>query len=400
MDPVQRESTVEERYPAYPISKACAEATAMPAGACRKIYRWRESKALGTRSEVRGTTQAYRGLLAPKLQVDDMTLRSLCICASYDYNRLRARPLPYYTLPLPFVNLREFMCKSPILWRATIDMLKCCPSLKSLTLCYLDEWPISLLRKLTKLQTLHLYAYNYRETPVPWRETVILNPAPTPYASITTLTLHSRGGSSEMINECLSECHFPRLLVFAIRRCTVEPLAIFQFVHQHPTLVEVNVDFVSREEAVPEIQICIEAILQLINGTGNWFDDRQASLMGQPASRAKYHGDDIGHWPLPILVPGSQTTCYAFAYARAALDPRIPTQNQNQHQETKYKCIALALRGLCVNDADLDVPAALGRFRTVFPDVEQLRLQIDGHDELTDYATFKVSTTLCSMNVC
>ena len=220
------------------------------------------------------------------------------------------------------------------------------------------------------------------------QEIVTLDLQPIPYASITVLTLQGRMNTSVLINDCLSKFRFPQLRVFAITNCTVfHPITIFQFIHRHSTLAEVNVD------RFPDYPFCIEAVLSLINGSGDWYDEI--------APRTHRDMDHISRWPSPVVAPGVRVVCYGFAYTRTIL--HSPTQIGDPSKQTylgsTWTCTALALRWLhvCLDDEGGVKPpflTVLRNFHSLFPDVEELRLQVNDTEHPMDRINFYVSILL------
>lgn len=256
---------------------------------------------------------------------------------------------------------------------------------------YEDKWPDTLLNNLPELQTLRLYSYTPRLHPL---HPVVkaIDPQPSSYASITTLSLYAHGITSTMVDQCLTEQRFPQLRVFTIRGREFGLDRVFRFVHQHSTILEVNV-------AVSwNFPICVEAVLSLVHGTDDWSTPHHPPVFDETSHNGS-NKTSIHRWASPntLLVPGAEVGCFSFAFSRTALDTCTPTQDPQLvfSQPTRYKCTALALCQLHVyrpDDGDpVDVSAVFRQLPAAFPSVEELRLQINNHTQLLDYAYVKVS---------
>ena len=256
---------------------------------------------------------------------------------------------------------------------------------------YADEWPDLLLHNLTELQTLRLCSYDPQLlslSPIVGE----INPQPSSYASITTLLLYAHENTFTMVNQCLTEQHFPQLRVFTIRGREFGLDRVFRFVHQHSTILEVNV-------AVSwNFPICVEAVLSLVHGTDDWSTPHHPPLFDETSHNGS-NKTSIHRWAShnTLLVPGAEVGCFSFAFSRTALDTCTPTQDPQLgfSQPTRYKCTALALCQLHVyrpDDGDpVDVSSVFRQLPAAIPSVEELRLQINSHTQLLDYAYFKVS---------
>ncbi|KAI0094284.1 hypothetical protein BDY19DRAFT_912080 [Irpex rosettiformis] len=282
------------------------------------------------------------------------------------------------SVALPFKNLEEFECPATTSEQSIYTALSDCSQLLSLALVCDDEWPKVLLGHLAKLTTLRLYADGPNRGRIRFPlDLLVLDPQPTPYASITTLTLHSRTGISLLVDDCLSKCSFPNLQVFTIQECSVLPLNVFQFIHQHPTLLEVNARIISYRK------ICLEAVRKLIDGTGTWFDPSKFPSTDDTEVEYRYHGNFISQWPPHDSIFDTHASVNAFAFTRTILDPCRPVwQSHMGSLKPRYTCTALALHGFNVlHDPEgpgaVAVAGALRRLFSVFPHIQELRLQIE-----------------------
>lgn len=295
----------------------------------------------------------------------------------------------------PFFNLEELHCTcNEALFGARIaTRLSRRIQLKTLTVIWNDSWPEILLALHGSLKIVRLYSEHY--------STVMgLNTQLMSYASITTLALYALGGTQALVKECLARCHFPGLRELTVRCWLLEPLSVFQFIHKHPTLLEVNIDTSHRRH------IRIELLLRLIDGTGTWFDPANDGSIPKFTMQSHYNGNDIERWTrttmaipgFPGFIPGCDITCSNFAFKRAPIDLHRPLwKSHNGSWHPRYRCTALALADLTTTEEDMGDASprmirALREITLAVPDLEELRLQINSREDLGRYMMWLVSS--------
>lgn len=267
-----------------------------------------------------------------------------------------------------------------------------CIHLQALTIVCNDSWPMKILSQLSSLKTIRLYVENFSEH----IDTTSFASKLMSYTSITTLALHVPFGAQAptLLNECLTRCCFPNLQAFTARSCLSPLLSVFQFIHQHPSLLEVNVDTSNRKV------VRIEPLLKLIDGTGTWFNPPDNEGTSKLRLRSHYDGDSISitdnmrNPGLPSLIPDCNITCSSFAFTRTFIDPHLPLwESRSGSWSPRYKCTALALAALSITHEDTGsrMIRALREMSRAMPDLAELRLQIHSRGDLGRRMTWVVS---------
>ena len=151
------------------------------------------------------------------------------------------------------------------------------------------------------------------------------------YDMLTTLSVFEDRHSSWLCVH-LKECYFPKLRVFTMQHATSAPLLLYQFVHRHPTLMEVNISLHPNDQ---ECSLWLPGLEKLIDGTGTW-----RSKDAQDSEAA-----DVIGWPYDTT-PSDRTFILftAFAFARVPLHPDA-TQWRDPHgsPHPRYMATELAL---------------------------------------------------------
>ncbi|KAI0782352.1 hypothetical protein BC629DRAFT_551225 [Irpex lacteus] len=177
----------------------------------------------------------------------------------------------------------------------------------------------SMLQRLSRLSTIRLYTAGETDLlgPEPVTTTATTSDPESPlvsYPLITTLAIYSLSLSPpHLIRECIKTCSFPNLTVFAVQNFESGNLAgLFHFIHQHPTLHEVNVD------ARRTTRIRVEAIMKLVDGTGTWVATNDSGIKLSTIGYLPRQTEPPDLFP-PNIVPGNQVFCSSFAFTRAPL---------------------------------------------------------------------------------
>jgi hypothetical protein len=239
---------------------------------------------------------------------------------------------------LPFKHLLEFEYTTEVTAGNPNDILalhSACPHLRTISLCQSYSHPWLDWNIFSKLKTLRLILGETMSSIPPHRLRSLEI-----YSSITTLALHRTEYISPLntVEHCIQHCRFPNLRVVVLTGIPAQMIDVFQFVHCHAKLLEVNINTMTSEPIRPE------AILKLIDGTGTW-----KSFRGKYPKSPVCHisqPDDITTdlFPPAMLTRSELTTCNSFAFARTALFPdstlwQLPVGSPNP----RYTCTALAL---------------------------------------------------------
>ena len=159
----------------------------------------------------------------------------------------------------PFPSLRSLEVIECLPERNIMHSLQDTRYLEHLTLAWQDTWPFPDISYTPNLRTLRLNIV-YRpdhSIPTPFPS---LDPCS---ASLTTLHLNNVLPGDWPAHYWL-ELTFLQLRVLNVQHTSTAFQPVFDFVHRHPTLMEVNLDFESFKD------IRLEAILKLVDGTGSW----------------------------------------------------------------------------------------------------------------------------------
>ncbi|KAI0752216.1 hypothetical protein BC629DRAFT_1598793 [Irpex lacteus] len=294
--------------------------------------------------------------------------------------------IPLLVLPssgFPFVNLTSLEFPHNFLDKALVTALSYCTQLSALAVACNNEWPSFMLEKLPRLATVRLYiAVEHRTT-----ERATANQQPeTSYPRIATLALHSLpSGPPHLVQQCIKSCRFPSLRVLLIQGFnTYDINDVFYFIHQHPTLLEVNVNTGSKS-----LDIRIEAIMKLLDGTGTWVKTNNSAATLCRINYSLLEPEPLDLFP-PNISPGVAVFCNAFAFTRVPLYQDAILDTSLSNCNARYRCTSLALHELSEhpipgeNDVS-GVIQALAYMAQVAPEIEELRLRIDGFALTTQY---------------
>ncbi|KAI0094307.1 hypothetical protein BDY19DRAFT_912184 [Irpex rosettiformis] len=296
--------------------------------------------------------------------------------------------LPTSWLPngnFPFTYLTEFDFPYILLDESMINALGRCSQLRKLTVGSCQGWPRAMLEQLPSLSEVHLFAGNCLHG-----HDLPSYPRVLSYSFITTLSLHNM--PAYLVNDCMKSCRFPNLTVFLVQSLLSNPRSLFQFVHSHPTLLEVSVD---TDTSV----IRFEALLMLIEGTGTWTttdSTQETNIHEAKVCTIIYEPPDTVPPDLfPVnIVPGVQVICNSFSFVRSHLQPDIPRWSSPfASMSPLYKCISLAIGGLReyppetvdLDEDDVGVIKALERLSQVAPDLEELRLHVEDYTSTSHF---------------
>ncbi|TFY69979.1 hypothetical protein EVJ58_g102 [Rhodofomes roseus] len=190
------------------------------------------------------------------------------------------------------------------------------------------------------------------------------------YAHLTTLAVDDHVGS-EWLDDHLRRAHFPSLRVLNLQNATSPPWLVYQFVHRHPTLLEVNVSF---DEDL-DCWLAFDRLLKLINGTGTW---------GPEDSESKVDDPNFTIQGIPSLAEEKYCVPTRFAFSRVPLYPEATLADQPEGpQRERYTATGLALHIVdqCFwEDYGPEVVRLhqfLERMPRVFPQLAELRLAYD-----------------------
>ncbi|KAI0694955.1 hypothetical protein BC835DRAFT_988880 [Cytidiella melzeri] len=300
---------------------------------------------------------------------------------AYDHSWTGTPTIPVHSnLALSFCSLNEFECNETMLGASMITILGRCGQLKALAVACVDVWPVLKLVSLTNLQTLRLFAVARVNVSESWASS-IGHISPTSYTSITTLGLYrkSLAESDELVEACLKKCHFPNLCVLVLQSYALPLEDLFHFIHQHPTLLEVNVD------TAAGIAVRVEALLKLIDGTGTWKNANGSGYSGTKHCQIGFDFTTHNTQPYPPhLVADTVTTCRSFAFTRAHLGSNAPLWTSAFGSVyPRYSCTALTMHrlNLLYFDEDGDKGAAildmLKCLSLETPNLVELRIQVD-----------------------
>lgn len=239
------------------------------------------------------------------------------------WHRLRDR--------IPFTRLQSFSCYDVVTNRHALSMFWLCPDITQLELIWdqgcgfpdFGPWP--------GLETLRMHFLG--------EPTMCMYPSDIPsYDMLTTLSIFEKTHSSWFCTHMQQNVYFPKLRVFSLQLATGPPLAIYQFVHQHATLMEVNI---SLHPNNGDIKFSFSGLQKLIDGTGTWMPKD---------AKDKESSDIIGWRPDTIPSDGAFITFSVFAFARVPLHPEATTWRDSRGSpHLRYTATELALE---IDDQD------------------------------------------------
>ena len=271
----------------------------------------------------------------------------------------------------PFPHLQSFSCWQGSFSIGHIMCLKGCPRLTSLNILvyegiepvYFGHWP--------ELHTLRLEFYRKLrrlESPLKFPD----------YAHLTTLAINDHIGS-EWLDGHLRQAHFPCLRVLNLRCLVSPPWLVYQFIHRHPTLLEVNIGY----DQGTNHWFAWDRLVKLIDGTGTWGPTSPANP-DPNFDDPEFHRDGI-----PDLRTETYTVSNCFAFSRVPLSLEATQWDQpSGSPQPRYTATGLAMYIVdqCFwEDHGTEVMRFhqfMAQMHRVFPRMEELRLAYG-----TPYAT-------------
>ncbi|KAI0688149.1 hypothetical protein BC835DRAFT_334036 [Cytidiella melzeri] len=320
------------------------------------------------------SSNGERSFLAP-------LVRSLSIC---DW---RPRTSPGRLLmpaTFPFANLTRFKCKEEV-DESFISTLSRTTRLKSLAFIWEDAWPHSMLKSegFSSMETLRVTIHHRSGEANKSPKSSSYSQSST-YPAITTLSLHHyRWHNPQLVDECITTCRFPNLAVLEFTGQRADAEILFQFIQEHPTLLEVNVDLVD------QYSVRLEALLKLIDGTGTWTN---SPSRGSRSCQITYDPAVTTLPSPPNIVPGAQVVCNAFGFTRIPKTARFAPWNTSVgSSEPRYICTGLLLQDLKLyteeegSNSYCKINEALSHLSVATPFVEELWLAIQARPVETTY---------------
>jgi hypothetical protein len=251
---------------------------------------------------------------------------------------------------VPLVNLLSLELTDQ-LPENNIDLalaLRGCPRLETLFVRHLDShlWPEEMLFS-KKLKTVRLFITGAH---IP-RFRLSVDLRHWTYSTITTLALYNhpyqKFTSSATMNSCLQNCEFPNLRALTLEGANSDILDVFQFIHRHATLLEVNVS--------TSAHVRPEAVLKLIDGTGTWKVPSGTHFHSPICDICVDEENSLHLYPPDIVTPiWGHLCCNDFAFVRVPLSAeatswQLPVGSSYQ----RYTCISLAFEELVVTPEDM-----------------------------------------------
>ncbi|KAH9934798.1 uncharacterized protein B0H18DRAFT_978343 [Fomitopsis serialis] len=274
---------------------------------------------------------------------------------------------------LPFHRLQSFSCWDVMADQHILSLLWSCPDITVLELIWDQMRGLPDFRPWPRLAKLRLHFADSN----PPSSCVYPSTFPS-YDMLTTLMVFEEGHSSWLCAH-IQEATFPRLRVISLQHTTIVPQAIYQFIHRHPTLLEVNVSMYDYYNTA----LVFEGLLKLIDGTGNWGDPNDPSNEGAV---------DIIDCD-PDGIPPSETfiTFTTFAFSRVPLAPLATEwRDWNGSAEPRYTVTTLAMEIKGQDEWEYEgfhvtrLHGFLENMAPRFPKLEVLRLGY--HTDYTDWS--------------
>ncbi|TFY63970.1 hypothetical protein EVJ58_g2927 [Rhodofomes roseus] len=264
---------------------------------------------------------------------------------------------------LPFRRLRSFSC-----WdvRADVHALALfwlCPDMTTFELVWDQKQGLPDFRRWPLLTTLRLHFTKTLSSE--WYPSVF-----PPYEMLTTLMVFEEKHSHWLCGH-MQKVTFPRLRVLNLELASSHPRTLYQFIHRHPTLMEVNISLAFLlDDNVP----IFAGLLKLIDGTGNWGNPNDSGTSNGAVDIVDPHRDHVPH-------DGAFITFRTFAFTRVPLSPRATEwRDSSGSAEPRYAATGLAIE---VEDQDDYEQGGhkIARFHDfmddmapLFPQLEVLRL--------------------------
>lgn len=226
---------------------------------------------------------------------------------------------------IPFSRLQSFSCFDVVTNRHALSMFWLCPDITKFELIWdqscgfpdFGPWPGLETLRMHFLGELSLCRY----------------PSTIPsYDMLTALCVFEKTHSSWLCVH-LQEADFPNLRVFSMQHATSLPPLMYQFIHRHPTLMEVNISLHPDND---DIAFSFSGLQKLIDGTGTW--------MRLKDPKEKENLDVIGWGHDAIPSDATFITFSAFAFARVPLHPEATQwQDPRGSPHPRYTATELAL---------------------------------------------------------
>ncbi len=219
--------------------------------------------------------------------------------------------------------------------------------------------------------------------------------------SLTTLALYNHGRQKEvsrLIEHCIQHCQFPKLCSLTVEGWESHCATLFQFIHAHPTLMEVNV--LTRRAVRPE------SLLKLVDGTGTWMLPTRATG-ARRVCQIEYHDyDRQDPFPPDFIPPDDRNEvilCSDFAFVREPVSlGSTRWRSPAGSQQRRYKCKSLAINRLRTFTIfsrrplePLDLTAFMEAISNHSPELEELRLSHAGRCDMS-FGALMVSSDVVS----
>ncbi|KDQ63291.1 hypothetical protein JAAARDRAFT_53516 [Jaapia argillacea MUCL 33604] len=181
-----------------------------------------------------------------------------------DYNVLYTSPLERIPL-LP--NLLDFECVDSPLTPKFLSSLAIHKSIRHLDLAWMSTFPDTQQFPSLRALRLHISPSLFSLLDID------MSPPLHTHSSLTTLSIDS---SYTWFDSIVGHLNFPNLRVFCLQKTYSKPSDIFQFIHEHPSLMEVNVGFLGFDP------VHMRALELLIEDTvPNWRDNSDFAIFAE-----------------------------------------------------------------------------------------------------------------------
>ncbi|KAK7695160.1 hypothetical protein QCA50_002350 [Cerrena zonata] len=277
-------------------------------------------------------------------------VRSLCVGADRTLTNLKTSKSleEEMSFPFPFLRCLEFLDRAP--HRDIMSSLLSTPFLENLTMTWVETWAFPMIDRHRHLHTLRL-----KIIPSPCRYSL---PEKT-YACLTEhelsslTTLHiANYFEADWADHFWLQSKFPNLRVINVQNTRATCRTVFDFVHCHPTLLEVNIGFIDA------IDIRLEAILKLIDGTGSWrtpggletFVERgnpRCFYVTTDGRRNYLDEPEMDMEKLTVFpddIPNTRFTTASFAFKRVPLSPEATQWDKREgSSKARYQATEFAI---------------------------------------------------------
>lgn len=238
-----------------------------------------------------------------------------------------------------FPGLISFECSDLVVTEKFLQTwLKCCGRLRNLVMLWHDMVAFPHMEDIPSVRTLRIYLCGHG------RPSGDYDPDPNvsvagylPYKNLITLELFDRIElvPSQVIVQCM-KLSFPKLRVLRLGGVETPVPPVYNFIHRHPTLMEVNITFTVTRS------LHFEPLVKLIDGTGTWMQPPEiGSLAGVKLDKPS--NDELGSGPVPHPI-GFYNNFSSFAFSRK---PRSQSATEWQDWRgssfPRYECTGLAI---------------------------------------------------------